>query len=90
MKKRVWTILLAAVMLLSLLAGCSERKATSNGFAAEDSYYVKTEEHLSFANKYIGGYKVMSLTPSILQNYFDILDARRKTTIRIKPKPDFE
>lgn len=54
------------------------------------SYYVKTEEHLAFANQYIGGYKVMSLTPSILQNYFDILDARRKTTIRIKPKPDFE
>jgi len=43
MKKRVWTILLAAVMLLSLLAGCSERKATSNGYAAEDAYYGKVE-----------------------------------------------
>lgn len=43
MKKRVWTILLAVVMLLSLLAGCSSRKAMTNGAVAEDSYYGKAE-----------------------------------------------
>ena len=54
------------------------------------SYYVKSVEQLDLACEYIGGYKLRELTPAIIQAFFDKIDARIKTIVRVTPKPDFK
>ena len=51
------------------------------------SYYVKSKEHLEYTYQFIGGFKLRELSPSIIQNFFDKIDERRKKVIHIKPKP---
>ncbi len=54
------------------------------------SYFSKSTEQLEFACEYIGGYKLRELTPAILQNFFDQVDARTKTIIKVVPKQNFK
>ena len=53
------------------------------------TYYVKARDSISLANEYIGGYKLRELTPAIIQNFYDKLDAMKKKTSKVFPKPDF-
>ncbi len=53
------------------------------------SYYVNAGKSIQLANEYIGGYKLRELTPVIIQNFYDKLDAMKKRTSKVFPKPDF-
>ena len=53
------------------------------------SYYVKARDSISLANEYIGGYKLRELTPAIIQNFYDKLDAMKKKILKVFPKPEF-
>ena len=53
------------------------------------NYYVKGKDSIAIANKYIGGYKLREITPSIIQSFYDKLDARKKTVVKVFPKPNF-
>ena len=51
------------------------------------SYYVKARDSISLANEYIGGYKLRELTPAVIQNFYDKLDAMKKKTYLTQTKP---
>ena len=53
------------------------------------TYYVKARDSISLANEYIGGYKLRELTPAVIQNFYDKLDAMKKKTSKVFPKSDF-
>ena len=53
------------------------------------SYYVNARDSISLANEYIGGYKLRELTPAIIQNFYDKLDAMKKKILKVFPKPEF-
>lgn len=53
------------------------------------AYYVKGKEAIVVANKYIGGYKLRELTPAIIQNFYDKLDAMKKKISKVFPKTEF-
>ena len=53
------------------------------------NYYVKARDSIALANEYIGGYKLRELTPAIIQNFYDKLDAMKKKISRVFPKPEF-
>lgn len=51
------------------------------------SYYVNCASSIELTNKYIGGYKLKELTPSIIQQYYDKLDRAEKTVVVVTAKP---
>lgn len=53
------------------------------------SYYVNSMKILEEVNKSIGGYKLRELTPAIIQNYFNKLDAKKKIVNQVTAKPEF-
>ena len=53
------------------------------------AYYVKGKEAIAIANKFIGGYKLREITPAIIQNFYDKLDAMKKKISKVFPKPEF-
>lgn len=53
------------------------------------NYYVKARDSISLANEYIGGYKLREITPAVIQNFYDKLDAMKKKTSKVFPKPEF-
>lgn len=53
------------------------------------NYYVKACDSITLANEYIGGYKLREITPAIIQNFYDKLDAMKKKTSKVFPKPEF-
>ena len=53
------------------------------------NYYVKARDSIALANEYIGGYKLRELTPAIIQNFYDKLDAMKKKILKVFPKPEF-
>ena len=42
------------------------------------AYYVKGKEAIAIANKFIGRYKLREITPAIIQNFYDKLDAIKR------------
>lgn len=53
------------------------------------TYYVKGRDCIALANEYIGRYKLREITPAIIQNFYDKLDAMKKKTSKVFPKPEF-
>lgn len=53
------------------------------------TYYVKGRDCIALANKYIGGYKLREITPAVIQNFYDKLDAMKKKISKVFPKPEF-
>lgn len=53
------------------------------------SYYVNCKEIVDEVSMSIGGYKMREITPAILQSYYDLLDSKKKITIRVVPKENF-
>ncbi len=53
------------------------------------TYYVKGRDCIALANEYIGGYKLREITPAVIQNFYDKLDAMKKKTYKVFPKPEF-
>lgn len=53
------------------------------------TYYVKAKDCIAVANDYIGNYKLREITPAIIQSFYDKLDAMKKRTSRVIPKPEF-
>lgn len=52
-------------------------------------YYVKERDYIALANKYIGGYKLREITPAVIQNFYDKLDAMKKKISKVFSKPEF-
>lgn len=53
------------------------------------TYYVKGRDYIALANEYIGGYKLREITPAVIQNFYDKLDAMKKKTYKVFPKLEF-
>ena len=53
------------------------------------NYYVKACDSITLANEYIGGYKLREITPAVIQNFYDKLDAMKKKMSKVFPKPEF-
>ena len=53
------------------------------------TYYVKGRDCIDLANEYIGNYKLREITPAVIQNFYDKLDAMKKKTSKVFPKPEF-
>lgn len=51
------------------------------------NYYVKSKLSINLTNKYIGGYKLRELNPSIIQSFYDKLDKLERTITKVIPKP---
>lgn len=47
------------------------------------TYYVKGRECIALANEYIGGYKLREITPAVIQNFYDKLDAMKKKISKV-------
>lgn len=41
-------------------------------------YYYSAKKDIEFVNRHIGGYKLREITPAIIQNFFNLIDDRRK------------
>ncbi len=50
-------------------------------------YYTSCKDSIEYSNKHIGGYKLRELNPSIIQRFFDKIDARKKIVTQIVVKP---
>lgn len=51
------------------------------------SYYVNCEMTIELTKKYIGGYKLREINPTIIQQYYDKLDRAEKTVTVVTAKP---
>lgn len=50
------------------------------------SYYVSSIRAIETANEYIGGYKLVDITPRIIQNFYDKIDKLKINKVIITPK----
>lgn len=50
------------------------------------SYYVSSSRAIETANNYIGGYKLVDLTPRIIQNFYDKIDKFKMNKVIVTPK----
>ncbi|NCA92357.1 site-specific integrase [bacterium] len=51
------------------------------------NYYVKSKLAVNLADKYIGGYKLRELNPSIIQNFYNKIDKLERTITKVIPRP---
>ena len=50
-------------------------------------YYETNVESVKWANRYLGNYKMREITPTIIQNFFDRLDAEKRMITAVHAKP---
>jgi integrase len=65
-----------------------ERQCNLEVPEASFTHLATGERNLEYACKYLGHFKLRSLTSAIIQNFFDFLDGRKRTIRTVRSKPE--